>query len=76
MATYDDVVRAETIVELANGLLTMTRDIMEIHGEGQPQLSAMIVAAYIMALKDLEKKIDKNIPSTLMEVMSGRNKLN
>lgn len=69
---YDDTIRAETILELANGLLNMTRDIMEVHGEGQPQLSAMICAAYCMAIKDLGNKIDESIPSTIMQIVSER----
>lgn len=69
---YDDVLRAETIVELANALLTMTRDIMQLHGEGQPQMSAMICAAYVMAIRDLEKKIDKSIPGTISQIINER----
>lgn len=71
---YDDVIRAETIVELANGLLNMTRDIMELHGEGQPQMSAMICAAYVMAIRDLETKIDKTIPKTIAQIINERSK--
>lgn len=71
--SYDDVIRAETIVDLANGLLTMTRDIMSIHGEGQPQMSAIICAAYIMAIKDLGNKIDASIPGTITKIVSERN---
>lgn len=70
---YDDVIRAETIVELANGLLHLTRDIMTIHGEGGKQLSAMICAAYVMAIKDLGKKIDPTIPDTIKQIVGERN---
>lgn len=70
---YDDVIRAETIVELANGLLTMTRDIMQLHGEGGQQMTAMICAAYVMAIKDLGNKIDKSIPGTITQIVSERN---
>lgn len=70
---YDDVIRAETIVDLANGLLTMTKDIMELHGEDQPHLSAMICAAYVMAIRNLGKDIDKSIPTTITQIVSERN---
>lgn len=71
---YEDIVRAETIVELANGLLTMTRDIMTVHGEGGHQLSAMISAAYVMAIKDIGNKIDSTIPATIGLIISEKNK--
>ena len=67
---YDDIIRAETIVELANGLLTMTRDIMTLHGEGGKQLSAMISAAYVMAIKDIGNKIDPSIPGTISQIIN------
>lgn len=71
-SSYDDIVRAETIIELANGLLTMTRDIMTIHGEGGKQLHAMIAAAYVMAIKDIGNKIDSEIPYTIAKLVKEK----
>lgn len=47
--TYDDQIRAETIVDLSTGLIRITADILTLHGP-DPQNIAIVSAAFKMAL--------------------------
>lgn len=63
MKDYERTVQIETIVDLSDGLLTMTKDIMELHGP-DPNNDAIIAAAYSMAIKKLSL-ISENIPKVI-----------
>lgn len=50
--TYDDQIRADTILDLATGLIRVTADIMTLHGS-DPDNTAIVAAAFKMALTQI-----------------------
>lgn len=63
MKDYERTIQVETIMDLSEGLLTMTKDIMDLHGP-DPNNDAIIAAAYSMAIKKLSS-ISDNIPKVI-----------
>jgi hypothetical protein len=52
--SYEDQMRADTIVELARGLVRLAVDMLELHGP-DPQNHAILSASFKMALEDIGK---------------------
>ena len=52
--SYEDQMRADTIVELARGLVRLAVDMLELHGP-DPQNHAILAASFKMALQDIGK---------------------
>lgn len=63
MKDYERTIQVETILDLSDGLLTMTKDIMEVHGP-DPNADAIIAAAYSMAIKKLSQ-VSESIPKVI-----------
>ena len=59
---YEDRIRAETVCELSNELIKTTIDVMKKHGFEDPNNNAIISAGFYMAIKDIGKELDPNIP--------------
>lgn len=50
--SYEDQMRAETIIEMSNGLVRLTVDMLELHGP-DPTNHAIVAAAFKMALQKI-----------------------
>ena len=69
MTTYDDQLRAETIVDLSDGLIRLTADILTLHGP-DPTNHAIIAAAFKMALMKIGT-IYPEIPLTVATMVKA-----
>lgn len=61
--SYEDQMRADTILELSTGLVRLTTDMLELHGP-DPSNSAIVAAAFKMAL-DKIGTVYREVPLTV-----------
>lgn len=62
--------RVETIVELSDSLLKEALDAIERHGESDPHVEAILLSAFSMAIKELNKA-DPTFSSKMIKMLSN-----